>query len=128
MALMMKENKNTKINKRQIGTDFENKAVKFLEDSGYIIIERNFRNRIGEIDIIAIDKNYLCFVEVKERSTFKCGFALEAVDFRKQKIIVKVAKHYLMQNNFTDKQNIRFDVVSFDNNNITLIKNAFLEV
>ena len=56
------------MNKRQLGTVYEQKAAAYLQQQGYEILECNFRCRIGEIDIIAREGEYLCFVEVKYRS------------------------------------------------------------
>lgn len=56
-----------KENHREIGTVYENKAVLFLQEKGFQILERNFYTRFGEIDIIAMDRDYLVFVEVKYR-------------------------------------------------------------
>ena len=67
------------VNKRTLGTEKEFQAVKYLVDKGYTIVERNFRTRMGEIDIIAMKDEYLVFVEVKYRSTSRYGNASEAV-------------------------------------------------
>ena len=81
-------------NKRQIGTEKEKLAGAYLEKNGYEIIEYNFRCRQGEIDIVAKDGNYLVFTEVKFRSTTRLGSALEAVNYKKQCRICKVADYY----------------------------------
>ena len=57
------------MNKRQVGTQYESMAVQYLTEAGYHILERNFRCRTGEIDIIAKDGAYLVFVEVKYRAS-----------------------------------------------------------
>lgn len=67
------------MNKRQIGSVYELKASDYLTKKGYQIIERNYRCRIGEIDIIAIERDCLCFIEVKYRKNEKTGDPLEAV-------------------------------------------------
>ncbi|MDO5564572.1 MAG: YraN family protein [Eubacteriales bacterium] len=114
------------MNKRQIGTKYEEKAILYLKDNGYKILKKNFRNRIGEIDIIALNDDYICFIEVKERSSKRCGLGMEAVTLKKQKNIIKVAKYYLYINKYNINQNVRFDIVSIDEEKITLIKNAFI--
>ena len=68
-----------KIDRRKIGTAYEQEAVLFLKQKGYRIIARNYYCKQGEIDIIAVDQNYLVFVEVKYRSKKKSTSALEAV-------------------------------------------------
>ncbi|MDY0360740.1 MAG: YraN family protein [Desulforegulaceae bacterium] len=105
-------------------------ACKFLSGKGYKIISRNFRTRFGEIDIIALDEDVLCFVEVKFRKNSDFGFPEDFVDFRKQKKILKTAEIYLAKKKISEV-NIRFDIVGLlksDNKNgynARLIKNAF---
>ncbi len=113
------------VNKRQIGTSYEIKAEEYLLRNGYRILERNFRNRSGEIDIIAKDGEYFCFVEVKYRTTNLYGSPLEAVNYRKQNQIRKVAQYYLMKNKLTECTPCRFDVIAFEGEQMTHIKNAF---
>ena len=74
-------------NKRVTGADNEQRATEYLIDNGYSILERNFRNKTGEIDIIAKKDNYIVFVEVKYRSNNKYGYAVEAVNYKKQQIV-----------------------------------------
>lgn len=113
------------MNKRQIGSQYETLAAEYLEQSGYRLLERNFRNRSGEIDIIARDGEYLVFVEVKYRADDACGSPLEAVDYRKQQKIVRVAQYYLQRKGYKTETNCRFDVVAIEGDEITLLKNAF---
>lgn len=87
----------------------EDAAANFLKKSGFKIIERNYKNKIGEIDIIAKNKENLVFVEVKTRSSDKFGTPAEAVTYYKKQKIVNTAKFYLMKNP-TDL-NIRFDII-----------------
>jgi putative endonuclease len=117
------------LNKRQqFGRKSESVAVRYLKKNGYKILEQNYRNKIGEIDIIAIDKKTLAFVEVKATRTDSFGSPKWAVTPKKQRKISMVALYYLK----TTKQNkvkARFDVVAIsssqDNPRIELIKNAF---
>ena len=88
-------------------------------------MERNYRCFLGEIDIIAKDKNILCFVEVKTRKTKEYGLPEEAIDGHKQKKLAKVALAYLKEKKIY-KQDLRFDVVSVYSNHIELIKDAFI--
>ena len=99
-------------------------AEKYLKKKGYKIIERNYSNHIGEIDLIATDKDILVFVEVKFRQTDKFGLPREAVGIYKQNKIKRAATLYLQQNHLFDKQ-IRFDVVDILGDEITHIENAF---
>ena len=112
------------MNKRKLGNDYEDKACEYLESIGYTILERNFRSKKGEIDIIAKDKATIVFVEVKYRQSNSFGYSIEAVNLKKQSVIYKVAENYL---NYIKKVEVpcRFDVIGFDNDKINHIKNAF---
>lgn len=113
------------MNKRKTGSLYEAAAASYLIKKGYNILEKNFRVRIGEIDLIAMDGEYLVFVEVKYRRNSVSGTALEAVDERKQQIIRRTAEVYLsMHPHFSDAP-CRFDVVGIMGNQIEHIKNAF---
>lgn len=115
----------TKIKNNIEGKKGEIKAVLFLKKHGYKILETNFKNKIGEIDIIAEKDGVIVFIEVKNRSTYRFGRPIEAVDFRKQNKIKKVAEIYLMIKNkyYND---VRFDVVEVSNDNLEHIENAFM--
>lgn len=115
-------------NKRQTGMIKEEVACTFLEKQGYQIIERNFRSRIGEIDIIASEGEYLVFIEVKYRKTKKLGSPEEAVNKKKQATICKVADYYRKTKWIPDSQSCRFDVVAISGEKeeeIVLYKNSF---
>lgn len=113
------------MNKRAIGNKYENIAREYLVNNSYKIIESNFSCKIGEIDIIANNEDYLCFIEVKYRDKDSLAKGLYAVDKNKQKKIYNVAKYYMLINNISDNTACRFDVISIDGGEITLIKNAF---
>ena len=107
----------------------ENIAEKFLLKNGCEIIEKNFKVKQGEIDIIAKDKDYLVFIEVKTRKQGMYGIPADAVDNLKKKHILKVAQIYInkykLHNSF-----IRIDVISIyikkhNSYNLTHIKQAF---
>ena len=94
-----------------VGKAGEEKATKYLKEKGDSIIEKNFRCREGEVDIIAKDKNKdLVFVEVKTRRTIEYGFPSEAVNHTKQNHIQKVAKYYILKNKVVNST-IRFDII-----------------
>lgn len=112
------------INKRQLGNNKEEYACRFLENKGYIIKERNFRYKHGEIDIIALKNNELVFIEVKYRSSDRYGMPYEAVDYRKRQRIINASRFYISVNNIFDLQ-IRYDVISIINNDISHYENAF---
>ena len=90
----------------------ENLAVSFLEKQGFKIIEKNWRfSRMGELDIIAQDKNTLVFIEVKARSSNFFGNPLESVDEKKFNKIQKLAEIYLSQNPNNSYEGFRFDLI-----------------
>lgn len=111
---------------RLIGIDAETVAVDFLEKQGYRILQKNFRTKLGEIDIIAKDKNTICFVEVKSRANTSRGLPEETISNFKRRKVSRTALAFLKQNNLMDSD-ARFDVVSIDLNEvkINLFKNAF---
>ena len=89
----------------------ESYSCRFLKDKGYEILERNFRTKYGEIDIIAMDGNTLVFVEVKARISTKYGRPEEAVTSRKIKNIKRAAEYYILLNSKRPGK-FRIDVVS----------------
>lgn len=113
------------MNKRKVGGFYEEQAALFLESQGLFIKERNYRCRLGEVDLIARDGECLVFVEVKYRFSMKAGNAWEAVDKKKQKNISKVAAQYLAIHFHTLDIACRFDVVGFEKDKPFWIKNAF---
>ena len=117
-----------RVNKRQIGADKEAFVCEWLEKHGYKIVERNFRCRIGEIDIVAREGGYLVFLEVKYRSHEGSGLPEEAVDWRKQRVISRVALFYLRRFGYGETAPVRFDVVAVfgeDDLSVALYQNAF---
>lgn len=115
---------------KDIGSLGEHLAENYIKNQGYIIIERNFRCKFGEIDIIGKDKEYIAFIEVKARYNDYYGRPSEAVNYYKQKKLYKTAEFYIMKNKLHN-HNFRFDVIeillSLESNKyeLRLIKNAF---
>lgn len=109
---------------KTVGKQYEELAMEYLQLQGYAILEQNFRCRQGEIDLIAQDREYLCFIEVKYRKNGKRGLGMEAVTDYKQRKISRVALYYLTRQGRMDIP-IRFDVISIDGECVRLIKNAF---
>ena len=99
-------------------------AQKFLKKNCFKILETNFKNKVGEIDIIAFKNGFYHFVEVKARSSAKFGLPREAVDFFKQNKIRQVAQGYLISKNNYPAQ-MQFDVVEVLDGKITFLENAF---
>lgn len=112
------------MNKRKKGTEYEKAAGYYLEQHGYQILQYNYRCRIGEIDLVAKDGEYLVFCEVKYRSDESKGSPLEAVNARKQGKLFQTAMYYLTEHDLGDVP-CRFDVIGIDGTKIQLIKNAF---
>lgn len=106
----------------------ENLACEYLKRHGYRILERNYRIRGGEIDIVAQDGEYLVFVEVKARWSHEYGLPSESMTPWKIKALLKTAKFYLNKIDCGDK-GYRLDFISLDfadgkdNPRIELIKN-----
>lgn len=119
------QKKKTVINTRKIGAAYEQVAADYLLGQGYQILERNFRCKLGEIDLIAKDEEYLVFVEVKYRSRSDCGYPSDAVNDKKQKRISNAAAFYIWKKYGTEGIPIRFDVLALQGQTIQLYKNAF---
>lgn len=115
------------IQRLALGKKGEDEAIALLKGKGYKILERNFKCPFGEIDVIALDKGTLVFVEVKARRSSAFGLPQEAVDRRKQGQLSKVATYFINRKKI--KMPSRFDVVTLEylssGKRIGLIKNAF---
>lgn len=111
-----------------LGKSGEEAATRFLIHRGYKILARNYKTSLGEIDIVARDKDSLVFIEVKARRSDRFGMPCEAVSKFKQRQISKAALLYLKEKNLLN-QNARFDIVSIlysrDEPKLDLIKDAF---
>lgn len=95
-----------------------------MKKQGLQIVDKNFRCRSGEIDLIARDHEYLVFVEVKYRSSRSSGYASEAVNSMKQRRISRAARFFLLRYGYGEPP-CRFDVVAIDGQKIQWIQNAF---
>jgi len=111
--------------KREIGVEGEDMAVKALKKKGYKIIEKNYRSKFGEIDIVAEDKGYLVFVEVKRRSSGSFGGPFAAIDGKKKEHIIRSAQYYLKSHKCFNRR-ARFDVVGIDGEKLKIIQHAFI--
>ena len=118
----------SRLNLRQAGQGAEVLASDFLAGQNYRILARNYRVKMGEIDIIAQDGDTVCFVEVKMRRTTRFGNPFEAVSSHKMRKIIQVAWHYLKAEKL-ERSKARFDVVAVrpagNSFQCELLKNAF---
>ena len=118
------------MNTKDTGTQGEKKASDFLVQNGYEIIERNWRTKGGEVDIIAVKSGALVFVEVKTFPNATSDMLASVLGMQKQKRIVKTAKHFLLKHRQYSNSYIRFDVVVLDMQGLPPvyhIENAFTE-
>lgn len=113
------------MNQREVGTKQESRAAEYLETLGYQILERNFRCRFGEIDLIAKQDKTYAFIEVKYRTSPVAGDPAGAVDRKKQKKISKTADYYRVLRQLPSDQPFRFDVVAETPGKIQVYTNAF---
>ena len=90
----------------ELGESGEQLAVEFLSSKGYKILERNFKSKLGEIDIVAKDKKTICFIEVKTRSNLEKGLPQESITMRKQHQISKTALSYLKFKGFISEDKV----------------------
>ena len=98
------------LGRRILGTEGERAAEAFLRRRRYAILERNYRCKAGEVDLIALHRGVVVFVEVKTRTQEEFGDPLEAVDRRKQRQVIRAARYFIAQHRLYDRD-ARFDVV-----------------
>ena len=115
--------------KRELGDQLEEFASKKLVEKGLKIVSQNYLCKMGEVDLIARDKQDLVFVEVRYRKSESYGGSLASVDKKKQKRIILAANHYLQKHDLTNKIPCRFDVFAITGTiqdlNYNWIKAAF---
>lgn len=115
------------MNHLQLGAYGEDLAIRFLQNKGFEVLDRNYRFGKGELDIICKDKEVLVIIEVKTRASNVHGEPYISVSFKKQRQIVQLANRYIREKNIDLE--VRFDVLSIVSNNsqttIDHIINAF---
>ena len=111
------------IEKGKLGEEI---ASKYITSKGGKVIEQNYRTKMGEVDLSVQINGELVFVEVKSRSNINYGYPSEAVNYKKQRKIINVAKYYIL-NNSLENVSIRFDVIEIylKDKKINHIVNAF---
>ena len=112
------------MNTRVIGSLQEDLAISYLEENGFEILNRNFKCKIGEIDVIAKKDNVIRFIEVKYRKGNVAGGAFYAINNKKLIKISKIAEFYIMTHNLTDSM-FSIDALIIENENITYLENIF---
>ena len=112
-------------NTTAVGMQAEQLASRYLSKIGYKIIDRNFRNRYCEIDILATHTEYICLVEVKYRKNSMYGGGLEAINYDKQRRLRNAFEYWLSQNSQYASMQPRIDILSVDSRGqVELIENA----
>ena len=113
------------MNNRQVGTLKEQQAAAFLVQNEFLILETNFRCRLGELDLIAQKDDQIHFVEVKYRKNTAYGYPAEAVDYRKQSKICKVSDYYRLTHPSLNECGCHFDVIAFLGDELIFYLDAF---
>lgn len=112
---------------KEFGVTGEQMAARYLEEQGYVILDRNYRRGHKEVDIIALDHGELAVIEVKTRTNEDLFAAEQAVDHRKRQNIIRVANNYMRRYHRTEP--LRFDIIAIvgsgANAEIRHTKNAF---
>ena len=92
------------------GAEGEDLAADFLKQKGFAVLERNYRHKKSEIDLIVSKGNWLVFIEVKTRTSTAYGYPEEFVDYHKKKMIFAGALHYMYEKDW--QGNVRYDIVA----------------
>jgi putative endonuclease len=96
----------------QRGEEVEAAALEFLLVRNFRLIEKNYRSRYGEIDLVMMDRQNLVFIEVRYRSNDRFGGAAQSIDQRKQQKLRRTAERFLQQNHTMTFDGCRFDVIA----------------
>ncbi len=118
------------MNTKQTGENGENRAVNYLISKGFTIIERNWRTKGGEIDIIAYKNDTIVFVEVKTLPNGTVDMIQRELNYQKRQRIIKTSKRFLLKHRQYSNGYIRFDVIVIDMpgfESVYHIENAFTE-
>jgi len=115
------------MNKHKIGASGESRAISYLKNKGYVVLEKNYRppSIRSEVDIICEKKGVVVFVEVKKRYGDKFGTPIDAVNLEKTKKIMNVAQRYLNARGLSEKCEARFDIIGIEGDKLTHIEDAF---
>lgn len=111
------------MNRIEAGQKAEDRAAAFLQDQGLVIVERNFRAKVGEIDVVAKDGDEMVFVEVRSRQSDSHGGAAASVGGAKRRKLIRAARFWLQARGWDGA--CRFDVVAVDGGRLEHIPSAF---
>ena len=106
----------------------EDAAAAYLEEKGIKVLEKNFRSRVGEIDIVALEGETLIFVEVKAWSSYGIDALEHAIDNKKKHKIIETSKYFLSLHRKYRYMAVRFDVIFVSSEGITHLASAFTEL
>ena len=117
--------------RQRVGQAAEDIAADFLQANGLEILERNYRRRLGELDLIARERDVLVIVEVRTRASNAYGGAAASVGIRKQRRLIRAASQLLQQRKDLARMRVRFDVIvvsdmSSESPHVEWIQHAFL--
>jgi putative endonuclease len=115
----------TRTTLQEIGQGGEEHALAYLQHQGLVLVERNFRCKVGELDLIMRDGGQLVFVEVRERSNPHYGGAAASITPAKQRRIVRAAQFYLLRCHPLPP--CRIDIVAIDGQRINWLRNAIID-
>jgi putative endonuclease len=99
------------MDRRAIGQSAEDIAARFLAERGATVLLRNYRRRLGELDVVAVLDDLLLIIEVRTRASNQYGGAAASVDFRKQRRIIRASQQLLQEHRELAMMRARFDVV-----------------
>ncbi len=111
--------------RQRIGQSAEGAAVEFLQSQGLTVLLRNYRGKVGELDIVARDGATLVVVEVRKRTSDRFGGAAASVDWRKQAKIRRTTALLMQQRTDLASMPVRFDVIAIGPRGLEWIKHAF---
>lgn len=112
----------------ETGTEAEDAALAYLKRAGLKLLQRNYRCKAGEIDLVMLDGSTLVLVEVRYRSTEQFGGAAASVTFWKQRRVINAARHLLATRRDLRRYPARFDVIAISalRREVQWIKSAFV--
>jgi putative endonuclease len=99
---------------QSVGARLEQLALDHLQEAGLKLVTRNFRCRVGELDLVMLDRGCLVFVEVRYRKPNRFASALESIDVHKRRKLAKAALFFLGRHKAFQQHTVRFDVIAFD--------------